>query len=246
MAFVNGHAIYTLKCKRYLPDDCGTNKLEVNLGDSSYRPVQSGMQILIRRLAGAIACRDCVAGTYLATEGNDAVTDCVLCGLGKYSSAMGASACLDCTSGKFSGVPGALVCTNCAAGKFSNAVGASVASTCASCAAGMHSASGASACIFCAAGMYAFEASQCIACPAGKYGETGCRASSNSFVRLVACTSEACRLEVWHEDQWGTVCDDEFNHHPVNAAVVCRSLGLPTGTNFQKELSISTLYILRH
>jgi hypothetical protein len=72
----------------------------------------------------------------------------------------------------------------------------------------MYSASGASVCTFCTAGMYAFEARQCIACPAGKYGETGCKAGSNGFVRLVACTSEACRLEVLNpnSNEWGTVC----------------------------------------
>eukprot|EP01045_Picozoa_sp_COSAG04_P060035 COSAG04_NODE_30083_length_265_cov_0.481928_1_plen_31_part_10 len=30
---------------------------------------------------------DCVAGKYLVVEGNDAETDCVLCGVGKYSTA---------------------------------------------------------------------------------------------------------------------------------------------------------------
>ena len=71
----------------------------------------------------------------------------------------------------------------------------------------------------------------------------GCSAGDNGFVRLVGCTSVACRLEVQYQQQWGTVCDDSFSND--GAAVVCRSLGLNTGTNSQKELSVAILYILR-
>lgn len=52
-----------------------------------------------------------------------------------------------------------------------------------------------------------------------------CPDGDNGIVRLAACTSKACRLEVLHQDHWGSVCDDKFTH--TNARVVCTSLGYP-------------------
>jgi len=50
-----------------------------------------------------------------------------------------------------------------------------------------------------------------------------CPDGDNGVVRLAACTGKACRLEVLHQNHWGSVCDDKFTH--VNARVVCSSLG---------------------
>lgn len=50
-----------------------------------------------------------------------------------------------------------------------------------------------------------------------------CPDGDNGVVRLAACTDKACRLEVLHQDHWGSVCDDKFTH--TNARVVCMSLG---------------------
>eukprot|EP00960_Hanusia_phi_P007926 227291-Hanusia_phi.AAC.1 len=59
--------------------------------------------------------------------------------------------------------------------------------------------------------------------PSSNPAELLCPGGDNGVVRLVACTSEACRVEVNHGGAWGSVCDDAFTD--TNAQVVCRSLG---------------------
>jgi hypothetical protein len=210
---------------------------------------------------GAGACNNCGAGKFSAAVGASLASTCAECGAGKYSAGPVSTVCTDCAAGKYSAGPASTVCTNCEAGKFSAAVGSTIASTCADCGAGKYSAATASTvCTNCTAGTYSVTtgALVCTNCAAGKFSATvaasvctncaagtynGCPAGNDGFVRLVGCTSVACRLEVQYQQQWGTVCDDSFTD--TGAAVVCRSLGFPTGTNSQKELSIATLYILR-
>jgi hypothetical protein len=48
---------------------------------------------------------------------------------------------------------------------------------------------------------------------------------SSGATRLVECTAGGCRLEIKHNDQWGTVCSQDWKD--VNAQVACRSLPLP-------------------
>ncbi len=53
-------------------------------------------------------------------------------------------------------------------------------------------------------------------------------------VRLVTTTgnslSPSGRLELFYDDQWGTVCDDNFS--PNDARVACRQLGYDDYTNY--------------
>merc|ERR1711962_315500 len=43
------------------------------------------------------------------------------------------------------------------------------------------------------------------------------------------------RLEVWHDGEWGTVCDDTFDDN--DAVVVCRSLGFTGGAKYKSGAS---------
>lgn len=54
-----------------------------------------------------------------------------------------------------------------------------------------------------------------------------CPAASADFARLRDCDYKKCRLEIYHDDVWGTVCDNGFTDS--SASVVCRSLGFKDG-----------------
>ncbi|XP_072048762.1 uncharacterized protein [Amphiura filiformis] len=49
-------------------------------------------------------------------------------------------------------------------------------------------------------------------------------------IRLVGGSSSAGRLEIYHDGQWGTVCDDSFDLNNNGATVACRQLGFTSGT----------------
>ncbi|KAJ1488544.1 SRCR-like domain-containing protein, partial [Baffinella frigidus] len=59
---------------------------------------------------------------------------------------------------------------------------------------------------------------------------------ADESVRLVECVTKSgyadccCRVEIFHDGAWGTVCDDYFDYK--EAAVVCRQMGLTGGVSF--------------
>ncbi|XP_072048755.1 galectin-3-binding protein A-like [Amphiura filiformis] len=53
---------------------------------------------------------------------------------------------------------------------------------------------------------------------------------SDGDLKLAAGSSSSGRLEIYHDGQWGTVCDDTFDSNNNGASVACRQLGFASGT----------------
>ncbi|MCB9592334.1 MAG: scavenger receptor cysteine-rich domain-containing protein [Sandaracinaceae bacterium] len=49
------------------------------------------------------------------------------------------------------------------------------------------------------------------------------------------------RLEVYHEGQWGTVCDDSFDE--LDATVACRQLGFASGVPITAEPGVDPIWM---
>jgi hypothetical protein len=154
----------------------------------------------------AVACTNCVVGTYSASG---AAVSCTACAIGTYQDVAGQTSCKSC--------PGATAvmqttCDNdCADKEFRNPAtgdcevcplgygvdGTSGVPTCELCPAGQQSPADSAVCTDCAAGYYAPEAGTgtCSACPAGTSGGlaavscTECPAGEESTAHSSSCTA---------------------------------------------------------
>lgn len=61
-----------------------------------------------------------------------------------------------------------------------------------------------------------------------------------NFLRLTDCSRFGCRLEVFHDDKWGTVCDKGFTEK--SADTLCKSMGFPAGGHSRRGCSVETKY----
>ncbi len=60
-----------------------------------------------------------------------------------------------------------------------------------------------------------------------------CPSVETSDLRMVDCNKEVCRLEIKHNDKWGTVCDNGFTMKSADR--VCAILGYPGGGTFKQS-----------
>jgi hypothetical protein len=60
-------------------------------------------------------------------------------------------------------------------------------------------------------------------------------------LRIVGMRRESGRLEVFHDGEWGTICDDVFDD--VDATVACRQLGYTSGTRYTAGDGAGTIWM---
>ena len=75
---------------------------------------------------------------------------------------------------------------------------------------------------------------------ASKSDQKVAEAMQPNFLRLVDCSRFACRLEVYHNDKWGTVCDAGFTEK--SADTLCKVMGFRSGGHSRRGCAVETKY----
>ena len=136
-------------------------------------------------------------------------------------------ACHACASGKFKESTGSHACTDCPALTYTR---------------GQTGSKNISACK-CLQGLVGVGGGPCMECPSEYYetiGETNAVPLQDTFHCFDYGQSGCCRMEVYHNGQWGNVCDDRISlggyHSERAVAVACRSLNCSdSGGTFKKQ-----------
>ena len=127
------------------------------------------------------ACFMCGGGKYNGNSGGTSVSDCLDCGLGKFSTARSDS-CTDCGPGTYGPNANNSECTECGGGKYNGNSGATSASDCLDCGLGKFSTARSDSCTDCGPGTFAAFGGMpsCSFCKANSYStNTGSRSEED-------------------------------------------------------------------
>ena len=172
--------------------------------------------------AGEIFCytpQHCWPGTYDADSSNVwSVSDCISCGVGRYTSSTSQTACRSCEVGKYTPSPWQ-ACISCAVGKYASSTAQSSCFICSS--AKYVSLTGQSSCAACATGKFGSsvtdvglhdEESDCISCAVGKYTSSTAQLSCRScevgkYASSTASTScQSCGVGYYQRSKASASC----------------------------------------
>jgi hypothetical protein len=182
----------------------------------------------------ADVCSCSLVGHTEPNDGDETACKCNAGYTGPYGSIDGTlewdnRACAACPSGKYKAETGTAPCVECPANTDTrNLTGRGSLADCK-----------------CKVGWAGPDGGPCTECPAGAYAThggspPGSVPAPDTFSCFDYGQTGCCRLEVYHDGQWGAICDDKIarNHPNKDAvlAVACRTLGCSdVGAGYQKK-----------